>query len=285
MIYLNRFSFPTRDEEHNFFMGQQMTCYNSFYPFQVLSERGIARLEFSHITVLYGGNGSGKTTALNIIGEALGIGRESLYNRSSFFEEYIRLCGYELNTSIPENSRIITSDDVFDYILNVRCLNSGIDGRREELFEEYTEAKYSSFKMNSVEDLDRLKRVNAARGNTKSKYVKKNLMSNVREHSNGENAYFYFFEKIKENGLYLLDEPENSLSPVRQLEILEIIEDCAGCLGCQFVIATHSPFLLSAMGARIYDFDSDPVTVREWTELENVRLYYDFFKKHEEEFK
>ena len=284
MIFLNSFLFPTKDDEYNFFVGQKMTCYNSFYPFQVLSEKGISRLDFSHITVFYGGNGSGKTTALNIIGEALGVQRDSLYNRSSFFEDYIKLCGYELNTSLPDNSRIITSDDVFDYILNVRSVNSGIDGKREELFEEYTQNKYAGFQMKSIEDMDKLKRVNSARSNTKSKYVRKNLMKNVREHSNGENAYFYFFEKIKENGLYLLDEPENSLSPARQLEILEIIEDCAGCLGCQFVIATHSPFLLSAKGAVIYDFDSSPVTVKNWTELDNVRLYYDFFKKHAGEF-
>ncbi len=284
MIFLNSFSFPVNEEEQSFFAGQKMTCYDSFYPFQVLSCKGISKLDFSHITVLYGGNGSGKTTALNIIGEALGLDRDSLYNRSSFFEEYTRLCGYDLNTSVPENSRIITSDDVFSHILSVRSINGGIDVKREELFEDYTQAKYSSFKMNSILDLDRLKKVNSARKNTKSKYVRKNLMDNIREHSNGENAYFYFFEKIKENGLYLLDEPENSLSPGRQLEILDIIEDSASFLGCQFIIATHSPFLLSADGAKIYDFDSNPVSVREWTELENVRLYYNFFKKHSGEF-
>lgn len=284
MIFLNSFSVPDKDDEYNFFAEQKMTCYNSFYPFQVLSEKGIARLDFSHITVFYGGNGSGKTTALNIIGEALGVQRDSLYNRSSFFEEYIKLCGYELSTSVPENSRIITSDDVFDYILSVRSVNSGIDGKREDLFKEYTDNKYADFRLKSIDDLGKLKRINSARSSTKSKYVRKNLMKNVREYSNGENAYFYFFEKIKENGLYLLDEPENSLSPARQLEILEIIEDCAGSLGCQFIIATHSPFLLSAEGARIYDFDFCPVRVKKWTELDNVRLYYDFFKKHEKEF-
>ena len=85
MIFLNSFSFPTKDDEYNFFVEQKMTCYNSFYPFQVLSEKGISLLDFSHITVFYGGNCSGKTTALNIIGETLGVRRDSLYNRSSFF--------------------------------------------------------------------------------------------------------------------------------------------------------------------------------------------------------
>lgn len=193
-----------------------MTCYTEYYPFGVFREKELPKFDLSHITVLYGGNGSGKTTALNVIGETLHLQRDSVYNRSSFFEDYTRLCSYELNTSVPENSRVITSDDVFDYSLSIRNLNSGIDSKREDLFDEYTKEKYAEFKLNGIEDYDRLKSVNTARRLTKSKYVRKNLMSNVRERSNGENAYYYFFERLKENGLYLLDEPENSLSPKRQ---------------------------------------------------------------------
>ena len=123
-----------------------------------------------------------------------------------------------------------------------------------------------------------------ARSKTQSKYVRANLMDNVREHSNGESAFLYFSEKIQENGLYLLDEPENSLSPQRQQELLRFLEDSARFFGCQFVMATHSPFLLSMRGAKIYDLDEDPVDVKRWTELSNVKAYYEFFKKHEEEF-
>ena len=93
-----------------------------------------------------------------------------------------------------------------------------------------------------------------------------------------------FSEKIGENGLYLLDEPENSLSPERQQELLRFLEDSARFFGCQFIIATHSPFLLSIRGAKIYDMDEEPVDVKHWTELSNVRAYYEFFKQHEREF-
>lgn len=37
-------------------------------------------------------------------------------------------------------------------------------------------------------------------------------------------------------------------------------------------------------GAEIYDFDADPVDVKRWTQLENVRAYYQFFKCHRTEF-
>lgn len=53
---------------------------------------------------------------------------------------------------------------------------------------------------------------------------------------------------------------------------------------CQFIISTHSPFILSIPFARIYDMDSVPVTTSKWTDLPNVRIYHDFFKDHEDEF-
>ena len=80
------------------------------------------------------------------------------------------------------------------------------------------------------------------------------------------------------NGLYLLDEPENSLSAQRQIELVAFIEDMTRYEHCQFVIATHSPFVLSIKEAKIYDLDQKPVDVRRWTQLENVQTYYRFSK-------
>ena len=284
MIYLNCFTFPTKDMEFDFFMSIHRKCYDSFYPFQVLSTRGFERIDFEPITILYGGNGSGKSTALNVIAEKMGISRDSIYNKSSFFPDYVDRCNLSVETDIPEDSRIITSDDVFDYMLNIRTLNEGIDLKREDLFEEYLDVKYSKFQLESIADYEHLKRVNSSRRKTQSRFVRGELMDNVREYSNGESAYRYFTEKIGENGLYLLDEPENSLSPKRQMELMGFIEDSARFFGCQFVISTHSPFLLAMTGAKIYDLDENPVDVKPWTELENVRTYYDFFRSHDRVF-
>ncbi len=284
MIYLSHFEFPDIELEYSFLMGQKRTCYDTFYPFQTISRRGFHCMDLESVTILYGGNGSGKTTVLNVIAEKLELERETLYNRSNFFEDYTSMCSFELEQDIPVGSRIITSDDVFDFMLNLRSINNGISRRREELFEEYLDAKYSKFQMKSLEDYEKLKKVHMARTKTQSKFVRSNLMDNVREHSNGESAFLYFSEKITENGLYLLDEPENSLSPERQQELLKFLEDSARFFGCQFIIATHSPFLLAMKGAKIYDMDEEPVDVKRWTELKNVREYYEFFKRHEGEF-
>ena len=284
MIYLSHFAFPDIELEYSFLMGIKRTCYDTAYPFQVLSRHGLRMLDFEPVTILYGGNGSGKTTALNVIAEKIGLKRKSVYNRSNFFEDYTAMCNYETQMDIPQRSRIITSDDVFDFVLNLRCLNNGINNRREELFREYLENKYSHFRMKSLADYEQLKKSHMAHTKTQSRYVRSNLMDNVREHSNGESAYLYFSEQIQENGLYLLDEPENSLSPLKQQELMKFLEDSARFFGCQFIISTHSPFLLSMRGAKIYDMDEDVVDVKRWTELPGIRVYFDFFKRHEEEF-
>ena len=284
MIYLEYFVFPDSDKEFNFFLNQKRTCYNSYYPFQILSRHNFLRIDFEPITILYGGNGTGKTTALNVIAEKLQLARDSKFNKSNFFEDYLKLCNYQLTLPLPENSRVITSDDVFDYMLTVRDINEGIDLKKEALFEDYLDAKYAKFQVRSLEDYETLKKITKARRLTQSKFVRSELMDNIREYSNGESAFIYFSEKITENGLFLLDEPENSLSPAKQRELVKYIEDSARFFGCQFIISTHSPFVLSMRGAKIYDLDQEPVDVRAWTELENVKEYYHFFKEHEKEF-
>ena len=239
MVYLSVFTFPNEDMEFDFFMEVKRTCYDSFYPFRILSRHGFERTDFEPITILYGGNGSGKSTILNVIAEKIGINRDSIYNKSNFYSDYVNMCGMEVEANIPQNSRIITSDDVFDYMLNIRNLNEGIDQKREKLFEEYLEAKYSHFQMKSIADYEQLKKVNTARSKTQSRFVRNELMDNVREYSNGESAFLYFTEKIGESGVYLLDEPENSLSPKRQIELMSFIEDSARFFNCQFIISTH----------------------------------------------
>ena len=287
MLYLSRFTFPEAERESAFFIHEvKRTCYDTYYPFGVLSGRELSALEFEPVTILYGGNGSGKTTALNVIAEKLGLRRDARYNRSSFYEDYLRLCDAETRGTIPPDSRVITSDDVFDYMLDLRAINEGVDQRREELFSEYLRDKdpRNPFRYRTMEDYEQLRHVNLARRKTQSQYVRTRLNDNLREQSNGESAYFCFTSRIQENALYLLDEPENSLAPARQMELTQFLEDSVRFYGCQLIIATHSPFLLAMRGARIYDLDSTPVCRRRWTELPAVRAYHDFFQQHASEF-
>jgi len=91
MLYLSRFTFPDDGEEFDFLLTIKRKCYDSFYPFKVLSAKGVRELDLEPVTVLYGGNGSGKTTALNVMAETLKLRRDSRYNRSIFLR-IIRPC-------------------------------------------------------------------------------------------------------------------------------------------------------------------------------------------------
>lgn len=284
-MYIDYFRFPGVDAEERFVNYIRRTCYSSFYPFGVFVENRLESLSFAEITILYGNNGSGKSTALNLMAEKLKAERDTLFNRSSLYGDYLKMCEFEMTPGEnPEEIRMITSDDVFDFMLNLRALNEGVDRNRERVFDEWIKNRNSTFQMKSLDDYDRLKKVVEARSKTQSKYVRDEIGSNVITHSNGESALQYFSEKIKDNGLYLLDEPENSLSPQRQLELMEFIQNSARFFGCQFIIATHSPFLLALKGARIYNLDESPVDIKKWTELEGVRTYFEFFEQHRGEF-
>lgn len=92
MIYLNTFNFPKEVEEINFITDIKRTCYDTYYPFNVLSRFEFKRIDFEPITILYGGNGSGKSTALNIIAEKTGVKRDAIFNKSNFFNDYIEMC-------------------------------------------------------------------------------------------------------------------------------------------------------------------------------------------------
>ncbi|MCR5453463.1 MAG: AAA family ATPase [Bacteroidales bacterium] len=292
MIYLDTFSLASENDENNFISFNyrtHMTCYRSYYPFNIFPLKGFCRMDFDMpITILYGGNGSGKTTALNIIAQKIGVARGSLFNDTPFMEPYLNLCKYRAPNGIPEGSRIIVSDDVFDYMLNIRAVNQEVELHRNQLFEVYNQ-KYYQTSQRGVSSVDfanpmNLDKIQVSelpdRRISKSKFVKKSLAGEVREHSNGETALVYFQAKITENALYLLDEPENSLSPAKQQELAHYIEESAWACGCQFIIATHSPFLLAMERTKIYDLDANPVDIKPWTDLENVKIYRDFFKQH-----
>ena len=103
-------------------------------------------------------------------------------------------------------------------------------------------------------------------------------------YSNGETTMQILEDNIEPDNLYLLDEPEVSLSPQNQVKLAEEINKMTRYLGVQFIIATHSPFMLGILNAKIYNLDTKEYKVQNWSELENVRYFYDFFKSRKNEF-
>jgi predicted ATPase len=243
----------------------------------------------------YGGNGSGKSTLLNLIAQKLKLNRVAPYNTGEMFDLYVEECTYETGEddegfpyTIPAGSRIITSDDIFDYMLSVRENNEVLEESKEDLKEDWRELRYGeTIQLKGLEDYEALRKQVLARSRSVSRrqYIGWLAGGEVKLNSNGETALEYFHTKLKNDKLYLLDEPENSMSPQMQLKLVEMLKTLSRYCGCQFVIATHSPLLLAIEGARIYDLDACPVTISNWWELENTRILFDFFDKHRDLFR
>ena len=300
-VYLDYFQFPSPDDEfRQFVCGPyvfRMTCYKSFYPFKVLPDN-IRELEMGSITILYGSNGSGKTTMLNVIAETLGINRSTKINKSAVMDHYVDLCDYSM-IKHPDSLKMITSDDVFSEIFLTREKNEIIDKKRDELLDFKSECNIPEpealgimmKKMigdgNWIENIDVLRKIADAQNPnmTHSQYVNKWLEKNIKGKSNGETAMKYFAENVNEPGLYLLDEPENSLSASYQRQLSEYLFDSARFFGAQLIISTHSPFMLSMPNALIYNLDAQKDFVTDdWTKLDGMKEYYKLFSKYAEEF-
>lgn len=284
MIYLQSFKLLDEDAEYNIArFREKRRIFNNYYPLGIFLDKMLLNIEFNNITIFYGGNGSGKTTLLNIIACKLDAIRKNAINKGSFFDLYVEECTYELNLIEPNEIKFISSDDVFDSLLDIRAINAHVNRKKSELSKEWLEKKYNT--EIDINDYDELKKHVDARKKTMSSYIRDRLgNNNIAEQSNGESALMFWEKEITENSIYILDEPENSLSAENQLKLKKFIEDSARFYNCQFIISTHSPFLLSLDGAKIYDLDEVPTMTKNWTELPNVKLFYEFFKDHDEEF-
>lgn len=273
MIYLKKFELLDNEDW-------------SGYPFHIFLEKEFFNIEFDPITIFYGDNGSGKSTLLNIITETINkdkkvIDRRKELVKSDYFDMYTAKCNYYLENNIPLGSKIIFSEDIFENILFKRIENQEKNNQRQELEKQYMQYKYNPINYSSLEDLSISVET---RNKTQSKFIKSRIEENAMEFSNGQTSLEFFDKELKEDSLYLLDEPENSLSPKFQIELIQLISELSRFFKCQFVIATHSPFLLSIPNAKIYDLDSIPVITKNWYELENMKIYYNFFKENKSKF-
>lgn len=93
--------------------------------------------------------------------------------------------------------------------------------------------------------------------------------------SHGE-SFLALFNNRFEQGLYLLDEPEAALSPQRQLSLLRILHDLEAPGHAQFLIATHSPILLSYPGAAVYTLDAGAIEKIDYRDTKHFQLTRDF---------
>ena len=272
MKYLKKFSLPT-------FQSESLYDFPTKYPFSLFSSKDFYEVYFSDVTIFYGSNGSGKSTLLNVINHKFNLKRRSSFFVDETFKAYVDKCSFQLEYNddldelyeLPKNSKIIASEDVFNHILNIREENIKNEKNSLKLKKEYSKIKKGNVKFGGLKDYESLVAQNEVRSKTQTSFIRERT-NFIKQFSNGESSLRFFDSELENDGLYLLDEPENSLSPEFQVQLMRLIVECSRYCNCQFIIATHSPFLLSIPGAKIYNLDDNPVDVCNWTELENVRL-------------
>ena len=265
----------------SFMLSNKQVKNPNIYPYNVFRGKYIEPFVFSPITVFYGNNGSGKSTLLNIIANKLQLkGKEYATSNSFGIVDYCNAfsneCSYSLGEddfgfvikNLPGNSRYIKSEDILYEIKKIQ---------QKQVLSDGMEYDYVQKGMTIQEAKDFL---SSKEGRKQEEYIK----FAQEKYSNGETSMQYFEEYLQPNALYLLDEPEVSLSPSNQVLLANEINKLARLLECQFVIATHSPFMLGTLNAKIYNIDTKEYDVVKWNELENVQYFYNFFKKHEQEF-
>ena len=283
MIYLKRFKLLNENQEKAILDIDSRNIYNNSYPLGIFSRKSFLDIYFDNITCFYGNNGTGKTTLINMIAEKLGATTKNSLNKGSYFNLYVDGCDFEMSFEEPTEIKLITSDDIFDYLLDIRAINAGVNRKKESLSKDYLEYKYNDDD-SSIDEYDKIALSYKSKHQTMSKFIRENLNNNnMIEYSNGQSSLMFWQREIKENGIYILDEPENSLSPENQLRLKKFIEDSVRYYNCQFIISTHSPFLLKLSEAKIYNLDKMPVKQCKWEELESIKLYYNFFKENSNE--
>lgn len=291
MIYVEKLILPSSRAEIKVVKNEQRTCFNTFYPFNIFPDKLLNEVVLDDITLLYGGNGSGKSTLINVLARKMNANRYSSFNDAPLFDKFVDMCSVEYARR-PLRSYVLTSDDVFDYALSARSVNESINDKRNELFDKYVAVHNEAVtnpeigRLTGLDDYERWKEIREILSpkRTQSKYIKARVVKDIDLQSNGETAMRYFLDRIDEDAVYFLDEPENSLSVELQIQLADYIQATARVTKSQFIIATHSPIFLSIKNSLVYNLDGYPATTCRWTDLPNVRKYFDFFMAHKDEF-
>ena len=106
----------------------------------------------------------------------------------------------------------------------------------------------------------------------------------LHHQSHGE-SFLSLFVNHFNKGIYILDEPEAALSPNRQLAFLALIHDLDISGKAQFIIATHSPMLLSYPGSIIFSLDGEQIKEVDYKQTDHYRITKDFLENPDRYFR
>lgn len=223
------------------------------------------------INIFVGDNGSGKSTLLEAIAYKVNlplIGGFIKANNRTGFEAAEMLDPY-LNIEWKRQINrgfFFRAEDFSDFINAVERENNKIAGDLHEL--------------KGVVDDSIIKRMTESM-NFSLHEMRKNYGENMQAFSHGE-AYLKILEtRIGDKGIYLLDEPEAALSPLKQLSLMSLILEVVKNKNTQFIMATHSAILMGIPGAVIYEIREDEMQKVDFKDTDHYRITKTFLDNPE----
>ena len=238
------------------------------FPFSVPSIASLPEIEFeAPVTFLVGENGSGKSTLLESI--AIATKLPAVAAASTRDDETLnaqRTLAAALRLSWAHRTRrgfFLRAEDFFGF---AKALSKSRDEMRQRLAELDVEYRDRSAHAKGL-----------AQGPARASLaeMEDRYGADLDANSHGQAFFQLFRSRFVPGGLYLLDEPETPLSPLSQLAFIAMMKDMIE-QEAQFIIATHSPILLAMPGARILDFDTQPVAWAGYDDLEHVKFTREF---------
>lgn len=249
---------------------------NRTFPFSVPAMQSLKLIELTaSVTFLVGENGSGKSTLLEGLACAVDIpavGGEPLRSDKTLdavrpLADYLKLTWTVRN----RNGFFLRAEDFFGFAKRIQQLEADLKADEARIKEEYATSGRTDY----------AQRLQLGPIYKELSALKRRYGDGLDSQSHGESFLTLFQNRFVPNGIYLLDEPEAPLSPIRQLSFLSLLKEMVETQNAQFVIATHSPILMAYPGAQILSFDEGQVQAVSWDSLEHVTLTRDFLNNPE----
>jgi predicted ATPase len=221
------------------------------------------------VTFFVGENGTGKSTLMESIAcaaEMVTVGSENVKTDKSLaaqreLAKYLRLAWVKRT----KKGFFLRAEDFFGYAKRLNQMRSEMEEDLRDLdreFENRSEYARSLAKMSTSGQLIDIQR---------------RYGDGLDARSHGESFLALFQSRFVPGGLYLLDEPEAPLSPLRQLALISALKEMIA-QDAQFIIATHSPILMAFPDAELLSFEGGKIRTVKYEQLEHVRLTRDFLQ-------
>jgi predicted ATPase len=238
------------------------------FPFDIPVVRGWEPLAFSSpVTIFAGENGTGKSTVLEALASAAGTITAGAASADRDPElKMVRVLAGRMRLTWSKRTKkgfFLRAEEFIGWVRGQVQTRADLQADLERVDEEYegrSEYARGLAKMASAGQL---------------RAMQERYGDGLEHRSHGQQFLDFFQTRFVPDGLYLLDEPEAPLSPMRQLAFLSLVKSMLE-QNAQFIIATHSPILMAFPGAEILSFDEAPPRRVAYDDLEHVRITRDF---------